>query len=167
MILLKEKKSLEQEIKNLQVRLEDSEELFYKDNKRLNEKLEKKLKTLESDFKAEQRYHHDSQKDLRIYERRLKELTYQAEQDRQDLARFQEANTLLQKRLAVYKRQTEEAEEIAGMNINKYRTVQRELEDMKERMNEAETYVARVKSRARSSISEPKESVAVQVFPSL
>merc|ERR1711915_744608 len=59
----------------------------------------------------------------------------------------------LQAKIKTYKRQVEEAEEIAAMNLAKYRKVQHELEDAEERADVAEGSLGKVRSKNRSSAS--------------
>jgi uncharacterized protein YlxW (UPF0749 family) len=47
----------------------------------------------------------------------------------------------------------EEAEEIAAVNLSKYRKVQQELEDAEERADTAENTLAKLRAKNRSSVS--------------
>ncbi len=82
-------------------------------------------------------------KELRKNDRRLKELVFQTEEDRKNQLRLHDLSEKLQSKLKVYKRQVEEAgkkilflkidclfdcsEEIAAINLAKFRKVQTEL----------------------------------------
>ena len=63
----------------------------------------------------------------------MKELAFQAEEDRKNQTRLQDLVEKLQNKMKVYKRQVEEAEEIAAVNLAKFRKVQHELEDAEDR----------------------------------
>jgi hypothetical protein len=55
--------------------------------------------------------------------------------------------------LKVYKRQIEEAEEIAALNLAKFRKAQHELDDAAERADQAENQVAKNRAQNRSTVS--------------
>ena len=69
------------------------------------------------------------------------------------MERMQDLVEKLQAKIKTYKRQVEEAEEIAAMNLAKYRKVQHELEDAEERADVAEGSLGKVRSKNRSSAS--------------
>lgn len=56
----------------------------------------------------------------------------------------------MQCKLRIYKKQTEEAEEIASINLSKFRKASLELQDALERVDQAEAKVARVKAMSRA-----------------
>ena len=85
----------------------------------------------------------------------------QAEEDRKNMERMQDLVEKLQAKIKTYKRQVEEAEEIAAMNLAKYRKVQHELEDAEERADVAEGSLGKVRSKNRSSASVGRLSEAV------
>ena len=101
----------------------------------------------------EQRHHQETLKEVRKNDRRLKELAFQTEEDRKNQARLHDLIEKLQSKLKVYKRQAEEAEEIAALNLNKYRKVQHELEDAEERASQAENQLSKVRAKNRSTAS--------------
>lgn len=60
-------------------------------------------------MESEQKRAADSVKGIRKYERRVKELTYQAEEDKKTVLRLQDLVDKLQLKVKAYKRQNEEA----------------------------------------------------------
>merc|ERR1711913_240101 len=62
-----------------------------------------------------------AQKNCRKSERRIKELTFEAEENKKNHERMQDLVDKLQLKVKTYKRQIEEAEEIAALNLAKYR----------------------------------------------
>jgi len=66
------------------------------------------VRELENELDAEQRRSVDSTKQVRKAERRIKEVTYQAEEDKKNLARMQDLVEKLQIKVKTYKRQCEE-----------------------------------------------------------
>jgi len=121
------KKGLEYSVKELQAKIEDSEANAYKTGKKAVGKLEARIKELESQFDDETRRHADANKALRKCERKIKELTFQSDEDKKSHERMQDLVDKLQQKVKTYKKQIEEAEEIAALNLAKYRKAQQEL----------------------------------------
>jgi len=122
------KKSLEAQVKDITLRLEETESVTIKVTKRNIGKLEGRVRELESQFDDEARRHSDAQKNLRKAERSIKELSFQSEENKKNHERMQELVDKLQLKIKTYKRQIEEAEEIAAMNLAKYRKATGELQ---------------------------------------
>ena len=91
---------------------------------------------------------------MRINDRRLKELAFQTEEDRKNQSSLQELIEKLQNKIKVYKRQIEEAEEIASINLGKYRKAQHELDDAAERADQAENQLNKQRLKIRSTVSQ-------------
>merc|ERR1712223_1794861 len=66
-------------------------------------------------------------------ERRVKELQFQQEEDRKNQDRMSDLANKLRQKIKTYKQQIEEAEEIAALNLAKYRKAQQEFEETEER----------------------------------
>ena len=64
----------------------------------------------------------------------------------------------LQNKTKAYRKQVEETEEIASLNLSKYRKVQQELDDAIERADESENALAKLRAKNRSSISQNRAS---------
>merc|ERR1712147_570173 len=108
-------------------------------------------RALESELDAENRRFSDAQKNLRKSERRIKELAYSADEDRKNHERMQGLIDQLQSKVKSYKKQIEEAEEIAALNLAKYRKVAGALGDAGTAADAAEQEAAMRKARARSA----------------
>lgn len=67
------------------------------------------MRELENELDSEQRRNSESVKNQRKFERKLKEVTYQAEEDKKNLVRIQDLVDKLQIKVKTYKRQAEEA----------------------------------------------------------
>ena len=78
---------------------------------------------------AESRRSTDICKNLRKSERSIKELTFAADENKKNHERMQALIDQLQGKVKSYKKQIEEAEEIAALNLAKYRKVARALGD--------------------------------------
>lgn len=68
-----------------------------------------KIRELETEYDSEQRRHAETQKNMRKADRRLKELAFQADEDRKNQERLQDLIDKLQNKIKTYKRQVEEA----------------------------------------------------------
>lgn len=67
------------------------------------------MRELEGEVELEQKRAADAIKGVRKYERRVKELTYQTEEDKKTVLRLQDLVDKLQLKVKAYKRQNEEA----------------------------------------------------------
>ncbi|XP_004705615.1 myosin-16 [Echinops telfairi] len=151
MHLEKIKKNYEANIKDLQAKMEEAEQLALKGGKRTIMKLESRIKELETELDGEQKQHMETVKTLRKNERRLKELVFQTEEDHKTNQRMQELVEKLQSKLKVYKRQIDEAEEQANQTLARYRKTVHELDDAEERAGMAETALNKLRTRHRVS----------------
>ena len=114
-------------------------------------KMETRIRELESEMDAEGRRFADAQKNMRKSERRVKELIYAGEEDKKNHERMQSLVDQLQSKIKSYKKQIEEAEEIAALNLAKYRQVQGNVSAAVERADISEQSAARYKARTRTS----------------
>ncbi|XP_068598563.1 myosin heavy chain, fast skeletal muscle-like [Brachionichthys hirsutus] len=143
------KKNLEVTVKDLQHRLDEAETLAMKGGKKQLQKLEARVRELESELDTEQRRGAEAVKGVRKYERRVKELTYQTEEDRKNVTRLQDLVDKLQLKMKTYKRQSEDAEEQANTHLSRYRKVQHEMEEAEERADIAESQVNKLRAKSR------------------
>merc|ERR1719169_392364 len=114
-------------------------------------KMESRIRELESEMDAECRRMGDAQKNLRKSERTIKELTFAADEDKKNHERMQALIDQMQSKIKSYKKQIEEAEEIAALNLAKYRKVAGALGDAEANADQNEQALARMKARARSA----------------
>merc|ERR1712241_1395282 len=148
MMLERDKKLLEAQVKDAQARMDEAEQTALKGGKKAVAKMETRIRELESELDAENRRLGDAQKNLRKSERHVKELTYTIDEDKKNQERMQALIDQLQGKIKSYKKQIEEAEEIAALNLAKYRQVQSNLSVSVERADLNEQALA--KTRARS-----------------
>jgi len=154
------RKGMESQLKDLQVRLDEAEAQALKGGKKMIQKLETRVRELETELDNEQRRHAETQKNMRKADRRLKELAFQADEDHKNQERLQDLVDKLQNKIKTYKRQVEEAEEIAAVNLAKYRKVQNELEDAEERADSADSALSKLRAKNRSSVSVSRTSAS-------
>merc|ERR1712147_381076 len=117
-------------------------------------KMETRIRELESELDAESRRNTDVFKNPRKAERSIKELTFGSDEDKKNHERIQALIDQLQGKIKSYKKQIEEAEEIAALNLSKFRTVQANLLGISEETEAKEHAVAR--ARARSASIQPQ-----------
>uniref|UniRef100_A0A8D0AIY9 Myosin heavy chain, fast skeletal muscle-like n=1 Tax=Sander lucioperca TaxID=283035 RepID=A0A8D0AIY9_SANLU len=132
------KKNLEVAVKDLQHRLDEAENLAMKGGKKQLQKLESRVRELETEVEAEQRRGADAVKGVRKYERRVKELTYQV----------QTRKTLPDSKMSISMYFQEEQ---ANTHLSKCRKVQHELEEAEERADIAESQVNKLRAKSRDS----------------
>jgi len=154
------RKGMEGQMKDLQIRLDEAEAQALKGGKKMIQKLEIRVRELETELDNEQRRHAETQKNMRKADRRLKELAFQSDEDRKNQERLQDMCDKLQNKIKTYKRQVEEAEEIAAVNLAKYRKVQNELEDAEERADSADSALSKLRAKNRSSVSVSRASAS-------
>merc|ERR1712198_826142 len=150
MMLERDKKLLEAQVKDAQNRLDEAEQNALKGGKKAMAKMETRIRELESEMDAENRRCSDAQKNLRKSERHIKELAYQQDEDRKNHERMQGLIDQLQGKIKSYKKQIEEAEEIAAMNLAKFRQAQANLADAEERADLNEQALAKLKAKGRA-----------------
>merc|ERR1712150_411379 len=148
----RDRKLLECQAKDLQQRLDEAETNALKGGKKAMNKMDTRIRELEAEVDAENRRSSDSAKNLRKSERRIKELSYASDEDRKNHERMQALVDQLQAKIKTYKKQIEEAEEIAALNLAKFRQVQAQLGDAAERADLNEKALAKTKAAGRASV---------------
>merc|ERR1711922_61818 len=151
----KDRKLLECQSKDMQVRLDEAEVNALKGGKKAMNKMETRIRELNSELDAENRRFADAHKNLRKSERHIKELTFASDEDRKNHERMQILIAQLQGKIKAYKKQIEEAEEIAALNLAKYRAAQGNLADTGERADMNEQALAKYKAKTRSGSMGP------------
>ena len=150
-VLERDRHLLEAQSKDLHQRLDDAETNALKGGKKAMNKMDSRIRELESELDAENRRQGDAQKNLSRSERHIKELCFAADEDRKNHERMQSLIDQLQGKIRSYKKQIEEAEEIAALNLAKFRKVQGSLSEAGERADLNEHAVGKARARGRSS----------------
>merc|ERR1719178_150857 len=151
MALEKDRKLLEAQCKDTGARADEAEVNALKGGRKAMIKMETRIRELESELDAETRRNNDVLKNLRKAERSIKELTFAGDEDKKNHERMQGLIDQLQGKVKSYKKQIEEAEEIAALNLAKYRKVAGALGDAAAAADAAEQEAAMRKARARSA----------------
>jgi len=147
------RKGLEQQVKEMQIRLDEAEAAALKGGKKVIAKLEQRIRDLESECDGEQRRYQEATKNLSKHERRVRELQFQVDEDKKNFERIQDLVDKLQGKLKTQKKQLEEAEEVANLNLAKYRQLQHQLDDAEERADMAENGLSKMRAKSRSAAS--------------
>merc|ERR1739844_252098 len=138
----KAKRSLECQILELEQRLAEANEVAAKGGRNAMAKLESRIRELEIELGSVQCKTSDTYKSFQKAERRVKELQFQQDEDHKNQSRMSELATKLQEKIKTYKKQIEEAEEIAALNLAKFRKAQQGLEEAEERGKMAGTQLS-------------------------
>jgi chromosome segregation ATPase len=147
------KKSLEIEVKNLSVRLEEVEANAVVGARRMISKLESRLRDLEAELDEEKRRHSETIKILRKKERTVKEIVIQCEEDQKAIAMLTENLDKANQKIGVYKRQLTEQESMSAQSVTRVRRFQREVEAAEERAECAESNLNFVRAKHRTFVT--------------
>merc|ERR1712042_279361 len=143
--LEKLKKTLEGQVHDLSLKLDDAEAAALKGSRKAVSGLKAQYDALYADYESETKKYADSVKAYRKQERKMKELAFTADEDHKNNQRMGELVDKLQSKLKQYKLQAEEAEAIANDNLLKFRKAHNELSASEERAEAAEAALARMR----------------------
>ena len=138
----KAKRALETQIHELEINLADANDIAVKGGRNAMAKMESRIRELEIELGTVQSKTSEAYKGFQKSERHIKELMFQQEEDHKNSDRMTELAQKLQQKIKTYKKQIEEAEEIAALNLAKYRKAQQELEETEDRSKLAENQLA-------------------------
>lgn len=116
---------------------------------------------LEVELESEHRNKEEIMKEVKRNDRKLKDVALAADEDKKNQVRMQLTIDQLQHKIAAYKRQLDETEEVASLNLAKFRKATAELSEVQERSDQVEMQLNRTRSQQRASVSMSRESVAV------
>merc|ERR1712198_463337 len=86
-------------------------------------------------------------------ERKVKELLFQQEENKKNQDRITDLVDKLQQKIKSYKKQIEDAEEIAAVNLAKYRKAQQDFEEAEERSKICESNITKYRNSRGSSLT--------------
>merc|ERR1711981_1380895 len=129
----KAKRALETQIAEVELRLSEANEIAAKGGRSAMAKLESRIRELEIELGGVQSKTSETYKGYQKAERRIKELQFQQDEDHKNQDRMSDLASKLQGKIKAYKKQIEEAEEIAALNLAKFRKAQQDLEECEER----------------------------------
>merc|ERR1711899_398151 len=129
----KAKRALEQKNDLVQLRLGEATEVATKGGRNAMAKLESRIRELEVELGGVQSKTSETYKSFQKAERRIKELQFQQDEDQKNQGKMSDLVVKLQTKIKTYKKQIEESEEIAALNLAKFRKAQQDLEETEER----------------------------------
>merc|ERR1712062_396045 len=129
----KAKRALETQINEVELRLSEATDLAAKGGRNAMAKLESRVRELEAELGGVQSKTSETYKSFQKAERRIKELQFQQDEDQKNQGKMSDLVVKLQTKIKTYKKQIEEAEEIAALNLAKFRKAQQDLEETEER----------------------------------
>merc|ERR1719378_179693 len=132
------KKALESQFGDLEARCSDAEAAAMKGGKAAMAKLENRIRELESELSSVQSRSSENMKAFQRAERKVKELAFASDEDKKNQDRMSDLAGKLQQKIKTYKQQIEEAEEIAALNLAKFRKAQQEFEEVEEQAKMAD-----------------------------
>jgi chromosome segregation ATPase len=141
----KAKRALESQLAELEQRLAEANENAARGGRTAMAKLEGRIRELEIELGNVQSRTGDNLKAFQRSERKIKELQFQNEEDHKNQAQMSELANKLQLKIKTYKKQIEDAEEIAALNLAKFRKAQQELEETEERAKMASAQLAGIR----------------------
>ncbi|XP_015500995.1 myosin-8-like [Parus major] len=143
------KKNLDQTVKDLQHRLDETKQLALKGGKKQVQKLEARIQELEGELEEEQKISSEVRKNICKYERHFKELTFQCEEQKKIMIKLQDMVDELQMKIKSYKRQAEEANQQANADLSKLRNALHKIGEALERADIAENQGNKLRAKAR------------------
>merc|ERR1712154_740226 len=102
MVMERERKLLEAQAKDVQARVDEAQSNALKGGKKAMSKMDTRIRELESELDAENRRNADARKNLRKSERKIKELSYQQDEDRKNHERMQSLIDQMQGKIKSY-----------------------------------------------------------------
>merc|ERR1712241_335492 len=136
--LMKTKRALETQLSELENKAADANEAAVRVGRAALAKLETRIRELEIELGNSQAHTAENMGGYQKTERRCKELQFQIDEDKRNQDRMSELASKLKQKIKTYKKQIEEAEEIAALNLAKFRKAQQELEETEDRARLAE-----------------------------
>merc|ERR1712088_200538 len=134
----KSKHSMEVQLSELEARFAEATDAANRGGRTAMAKLESRVRELEIELGNVQGRTGENQKGYQKAERKIKELSFQIDEDKKNQDRMTGLASKLQQKIKTYKKRIEEAEEIAALNLAKFRKAQQELEETEERARMAE-----------------------------
>merc|ERR1712181_69453 len=116
-------------------------------------KLEARAHEVEMELNRTIQHTDEVHKTITKGERRVKELLFQQEENKKNQDRITDLVEKLQQKIKSYKKQIEEAEEIAAINLAKFRKAQQDFEEAEERSKICETNIAKYRAARGSSMT--------------
>lgn len=144
--------TIERQNKELKSKLEELENQIRTRTKATIQALEGKVANLEEQLDMESKEKTQLQRNNRKYEKRLKELMLQAEDERRHADQYKEQVEKMNNRVKALKRQVDEAEEEITRANQAKRKLQRDLDEQMEQNENASREISQLKKYSRASM---------------
>jgi chromosome segregation ATPase len=158
------RKVLEEQVKQLQVQIQEAEAAALLGGKRVISKLETRIRDLETALDEETRRHKETEGALRKKDQRVKQMQMAVDEEHKNFCIAQDNADRLAEKLNIYKRQLGEAENVTVANLQRVRRYQRELEDAEGRAEQAESSLQLIRAKHRSTVVTGKGGTQVYVM---
>merc|ERR1719219_2537484 len=116
-------------------------------------KLEERAHNIETELNRTIQHTDEVHKTITKGERRVKELLFQQEENKKNQDRITDLVDKLQQKIKSYKKQIEEAEEIAAINLAKFRKAQQDFEEAEERSKLCEANIQKYRTSRGASMT--------------
>merc|ERR1712179_493932 len=116
-------------------------------------KLEARAHEVEMELNRTIQHTDEVHKTITKGERRVKELLFQQEENKKNQDRITDLVDKLQQKIKSYKKQIEEAEEIAAINLAKFRKAQQDFEEAEERSKICEANITKYRTARGQSVT--------------
>ena len=116
-------------------------------------KLDAKVGDLELELNKTIQQTDEVHKTITKGERKVKELLFQQEENKKNQDRITDLVDKLQQKIKSYKKQIEDAEEIAAINLAKYRKAQQDFEEAEERSKICEANITKYRAARGASMT--------------
>merc|ERR1711910_281576 len=146
-------RSTEKVLDDLGNRAEDASIAASAGAQQLPVKLEGRSREVEHELNRTVQMTAEFHKNISKGERRVKELLFQSEENKNNQDRIADLVEKLQQKIKSYKKQIEEAEEIAAINLAKYRKAQQDLEESEERSKICEANISKYRGARGASMT--------------
>jgi len=146
-------KASQAQCSELQGRLEEAEAVAASYGRKMIAKLEEKIRMLESELGSCQIRSSETHKSALRADRKIREMEFANEEDKKKFQKLGELVEKLQDKTRTYKKQIEDAEEIAALNLAKFRKAQQQLEEAEERTSTADNIITRVRMERAGSLA--------------
>ena len=146
-------RSTEVSLSEIQKKAEEASFAMARGAAQIPAKLESRSRDIELELNRTIQQTDEVHKSITKGERRVKELLFQQEENKKNQDRITDLVDKLQQKIKSYKKQIEEAEEIAAINLAKYRKAQQDFEEAEERSKICEANITKYKSARGVSMS--------------
>merc|ERR1712147_357682 len=146
-------RSTEVSLSEIQKKAEEASFAMARGAAQIPAKLESRSREIEMELNRTIQHTDEVHKSITKGERRVKELLFQQEENKKNQDRITDLVDKLQQKIKSYKKQIEEAEEIAAINLAKYRKAQQDFEEAEERSKICEANITKYRGSRGASMT--------------